>query len=675
MNSKNKELYQNYEVKFDSKEGNYKVKDKETEKKYVLNSEQFKIYKKITKKNKEKQDKKNEELVSFYNDMITFQPFQYKPYLNLISDENKEKCIYIADEVGVGKTFETGIILSELLYSGRIDLRKRILIICPNMLCKKWQEVLNMFFGLSSTIIKDMKESSNISIISFDSISNCKNIEEVELGVLIIDEAHNVSNARHEKIMKIREESQYTILLSATPLSGRDKDLNKQIELLFGKNNINENDFTFEIESCYFNRTLKEEMRKEKVKWHINNILIQNDRLKDYIKICEKIFNGRNTLKKFVGVNMIGSSVEAAKKYFDGFLNLEHSDIKKLLLESKLNKEDIYEYGFENWDEFLENICDENIEIEDIISNEEINDVLIDIKKLVNEDIYGKDYKFEALQKIIEENKLKSLKNEDSEHEFYKKIVVFVNFNETAHYLNDNIDNSILINGEIDISEKWKRFNEFKNPQSGKDVLIITNVACEGQDMDFCNTIVNYDLTYNPIQLAQRKGRIDRFEVKKPDLFIYNFCIENVDPSDEEIKEYIETNDINILKKYKNSIYSVLLNKLQEIKKSTGIYYNIIDTIGKTIESDEVLAKDKVVEVFKSMYGEEISTFESIEKIYMEQNKNKYKRANKLLEEKKISIEEKEDGISINSDKNNREFLKYVYDGGTLNSHLIYNNK
>lgn len=675
MSFESKKTYENYDYKYESKEKNYKFKNKETGERYVLNSEQFKIYEKITKKNKDKQDKRNEGLVSFYNDMITFQPFQYKPYLKLISDENKEKCIYIADEVGVGKTFETGIILSELLYSGRVDLRERILITCPNMLCKKWQEVLNMFFGLSSTIIKDIKELSNISIISFDSISNCKNIEMVELGALIIDEAHNVSNARHDKVMKIREESHYTILLSATPLSGKDKDLNKQIELLFGKNNINENDSTFEMESCYFNRTLKEEMRKEKVKWDINNILIQNDRLKDYIKICEKIFNGRNTLRKFVGLNMIGSSVAAAEKYFNELLKLEDSDIKKLLLGSKLNKEEIDEYGFENWNGFLESIQEENIDTEDIVSDEEINDILINIKDLANKNTQGKDYKFEELQKIIEKNRLKSLKKEDCEHEFYKKIVVFVNFNETAHYLNKKIDNSTLINGEIDTREKWRRFNEFKNLESGKDVLIITNVACEGQDMDFCNTIVNYDLTYNPIQLAQRKGRIDRFEVKKSDLFIYNFCIENVDPSDEEIKEYIETNDINILEKYKNSIYSVLMKKLQEIKNSTGIYYNIIDNVGKTIESDGVIAKDKVVEVFKSMYGEEISTFESIEKIYMEQNKNKYKKVNELLEEKEILIEEKVDRISINSNKNNREFLRYVYDGGTLNSHLIYNNK
>jgi superfamily II DNA or RNA helicase len=652
--------------------GSYECEAQSGEK-YILNSEQFEMLNQIIEKDQVKFNNKREKIISFYNDMITFEPFQYKPYLKLIDENNKCKCLYIADEVGVGKTFETGIIISELLYSGKVALNETILIICPNMLCKKWQEVLYMFFGLSSKVIKTATQLSNISIISFDSISRCDEMDEnLKIGLLIIDEAHKVSNARHEKIMKFRRNSNHTVLLSATPLSGQDKDSGKQIELLFNKAN---KDFSFEEESCYFNRTLKDEMRQGDINWHIKNIPIKNNILEGYISICKQLFSGRNTLRKFVGLKMLGSSPASAKVYIDYLLKLEFEEAKRLFIGSQLNKDEIEEYGFESLDELIEVLESEEDQENEIVDDDLIKDILEKIKDLSKALDVETDFKLEELKKIITKNRDYNSDIENKEYEFYKKMVVFVNFNETAHYLNENIENSILINGEIDADEKWKRFNEFKSFESEKDVLIITNVACEGQDMDFCNTVVNYDLTYNPVQLAQRKGRIDRFKVKKSDLFIYNFAIESVDPVDKEIKDFVEDRDDSVLKRYENSIYTVLLRKLKEIKKETGIYYNVVDTIGKTININKESAKQKVTEAFKQIYGDKIQDFNSIITFYEERSKKQYQKINALLQEKQICVSAKGDKVIIEVDKYNRDFLRYVYDGGTMNSHFIYNDK
>nr|WP_294490323.1 helicase-related protein [uncultured Anaerosporobacter sp.] len=659
---------------YSNESGIYECVDLECDRKFTLNVEQFKVFKQITEKNQIELKNDREEIISFYNDMITFEPFQYKPYLKLIDNNNKDRCLYIADEVGVGKTYETGIIISELLYSGRVDLNEGILIICPNMLCKKWQEVLDMFFGLSSKIIKSATLLSNISIMSFDSVSRCYEMDEnVKIGLLIIDEAHNVSNARYEKIMKFRKNSNYTVLLSATPLSGQDKDLGKQIELLFNKANMA---FSFEEESCYLNRTLKDEMRQGDIKWHIENIPIKNNILEGYISICKQLFSGRNTLRKFVGLNMVGSSPASAKVYMDYLLKLEFKEVKRLFIGSQLNKDEIEEYGFESLNELIEVLESEDDQENEMVDDDLIIDILENIKDLSskNRDLKT-DSKLEKLKIIIDKNKENYSKRENKEYKFYKKMVVFVNLNETAHYLNRNIENSILINGEIDMNEKWKRFNEFKNCDSDKDILIITNVACEGQDMDFCNTLVNYDLTYNPIQLAQRKGRIDRFEVKKSDLFIYNFAIEGVDPVDKEIKDFAEDMDRDVLKKYENSIYTVLLRKLQEIKKETGIYYNVVDTIGKTININKESAKQKVAEAFELIYGDKIQDFNSIKVFHKKKSEKQYQKMNTILKEKQICVSPNDDNIIIEVDKNNRDFLRYVYDGGTMNSHFIYNDK
>lgn len=614
-----------------------------------------------------------ESLVSFYNNMIEFNPFQYKPYLKLI--KNDKQAIYIADEVGVGKTFETGIIISELIYSNRISLQDNILIICPNMLCNKWQMILHFFFGLSSKVITRIEDLSNLSIISFDSISRCKELSKLDkkIGLLIIDEAHNVKKTRHQKVLNIRKQAQYTVLLSATPLSGKNEEHEIQKKLLFGKEN---GEFSFEKENDYLNRTLKDEMRNGNVKLNIKNVRIKNQLLEDYINVCKQIFESRTKLRRYAGLNMISSSPAAAKAYIHHLTKLKSEDVKRLFLLANIENEEVEEYGCENIEEFWNLVEDDPTVIQEI-RDEDIEEITEDIMgqlQGLSMKTYGADNKLESLKKIIEDHKQKFERNEEGKGQFYKKIVVFVNYNETAHYLHDKISNSILINGELSMEEKWRRFNTFKDMNSDEDVLIITNVACEGQDMDFCNTIVNYDLTYNPVQLAQRIGRIDRFEIKKTNLFVYNFSVENIDPDEQEIKTSIDQKrDLA----YPNSIYTVLLRKINEIYEKTGIYYNIIDNCGKTRVGNQQEAQKQVFELFKELYSG-LKDFNSIQRLYDAKHKEKYKIVNKLLASQKITIRYKKndtDKILIEVDKSNKDILRHIFDGGTLVSHLIYNNK
>lgn len=654
---------------------------------FVINKEELQIFlKQIT--NESTNVAKSTELVSFYNELIKFNPYQYKPYFKLISENNKKKCLYIADEVGVGKTFEVGIILSELLYSNKIEKVDSILIVSPNVLSKKWQEVLNIYFGFSSKIISKFEEiRSGISIISYDNISKLKENEmqeSISLGALIIDEAHNVNEERCKKLLRFRKKSNYSILLSATPLRGKDSNKEVQTKLLFGDENCK---ISFTEESQFLNRTLKNEMRDKKVNWIIENCKIENEVLNNYVEITEEIFSGRNTLKKFYGLNMISSSPKAAESYINHLSKLELKDIKELLVGSKLVKEDFEDFGYESIEELIldnetiQEICDDKGED---ISEEKLCCIMKSIEGL-SKDIKNQiedDKKLKKLKEII-----KDRKDKDSNTDYYKKIVVFVNYNATVEYLEKNIEESIRIDGTINTNEKLKRFNDFKTSDD-KNVLIITNVACEGLDMDFCNAIVNYDLTYSPVQLAQRKGRIDRFDVTCSDKYIYNFINEGVDPNNESIMNNVESteNDFKIFSEnYPNSIYPILLRKLRKIKKETGIYYNVIDSVGKTYQSDkeENDSKEnsiaKVIELFNSSIEYKFSSMGDIQNYYNKIHEETYVRVNKLLDEKNISIQKEnnknDESVLIKVNKNNRDFLKYVYDGGTINSHLIYNSK
>lgn len=665
---------------------------------FELDEHQFIRMKEIVEKNVDS-EKVDNELVSYYNDNIQFNPFQYKPYFRLISKENHNQAVYITDEVGVGKTYETGIIISELLYSKSVALDDNILIICPNMLCKKWQEVLHYSFGLYARIIRSCEEIHGISIISYDSISRDTLIKEKEIKLLIIDEAHNAGGARFEKIFLYRKMVQknkgYTVLLSATPLNGKNNSFEIQEKLLLGDTSLKNYNNLFEEENVYVNKTLKDVMRTQTVDCLIKNVMLyeendDNNLLLIYIKISDILFKGRNTINKYAGLNMIGSSPQCAKSYCEMLLNMDIQKLKDYILGSNINKEIFEDFGYETIEDVYEEfqhdddiaiVQEMNIQEELEYLKKECNNLNNKIDEVLRNPII-EDEKLKALLKLLDEYKEKA--NSEQEYsKFYKKIVVFTNYNDTAKYLSDNISESVVINGLITTDEKWNRFNKFKNSDS-INVLIITNVACEGQDMDFCNTIVNYDLTYNPVQLVQRKGRIDRFEVKKPQVFIYNFKWNRIDPKDEEYEilnafDYNFKNESlsNMSQKYSNSMYPIILRYLNRINKETGIYYRIIDEIGV---SNKSINKEQALEQLKKLFEEYFNrSFADIEDInaYYEEHKNMcYQKVNQELGNAGIKIKRDNRGdeyIAITIKKDNQDILRHIYDGGTLNSHLIYN--
>ena len=601
-------------------------------------------------------EKKSNVPVSFYNDVIDFNLFQYKPYFKLNSKENTEKSLYIADEVGVGKTFETCIIISEMLYSNKISLNDKILIICPNMLCRKWQEVLNHFFGLQSRIAKSTSDIQGISIMSFDALSSIPKDEIKDIALLIIDEAHNASGKRFEKLSSIRKNSNYAVLISATPLAGKQNDAKKQMELLF-KNELASN-FSFEKEGVYLNRTLKDELRDGNVTCHIENIEYDSENLSQYIDICNQIFQGRNTLRKFTGLNMIASSMAAAKAYINTLAKHDESKLQSFI-DSSQNEDD------DNDDDYFDESSSTNTTPPNA---KKLKNDIDNLNRSNAEFKPEEDAKLNTLKQIIEANQTKVTGEEGG---FYKKIIIFTNFNETAYYLEEHIEKSIVINGDTNESQKWANFNEFKDKNSDTDVLIITNVAAEGQDMDFCNTIVNYDLHYNPVVLAQRKGRIDRFKLRKNNIFVYNFCVKGIDPTPEQIMNYVN-NSVAI---NPNSIYSVILRKLRNIKETTGIYYNVIDNVGKSTHYiDKNSANERAIALYNEHFElEGFNTTSAIVEFYDSNKEKSYAKINEFLKEKDIEVSANENNLIITTDKNNRDFLKYVYDGGTLSSHMIYN--
>ena len=664
-----------------------------TEKEFYekLNNYEKEVYMKKKNDRYSQMERNKKKLLSPLNDLIRFNPFQYEPYYKLICQTEYPKTVYIADEVGAGKTVETGIILTELLFRREINLWRDVcLLICPNLLCRKWRDTLRSLFGLSASIVHSMDDiSAGITIVSFDTISKIeeRKTQETHPDVLIIDEAHNASGDRYGEIIKIRanvnRKKGYVILLSATPVSGNGSDEQKQKELLLSGKAAGDFSFSEQAGSDYLCRNKKDIMRCAqqpencKVEAEISNHFVENEALELFDQCCEALFSGKNTLLRVQGLNQVMSSPAAGLSFLDRLLSKSDDELLDYLKasdeETDADDESEDDYFYEENQYTLEDVgC--------------IREKLVAVKaKLHGEN----DKKLEKLIEIIRANSEKSGDNSNGEHSFYKHIIVFTDRVTTARYLEEELNKRKMdigipcevfrVTGEMFESEKRARLAQYEKEKEKMSVLIITNVACEGQDMDYGNTIINYDLNYNPVRMEQRRGRVDRFDVKKNKIFIHNFMVRgfDFDPSRRESEQTYS----------RFSKVKKIWDKIQEIKESTGTYYEILD---KEKGVEDKLSVGNMEKKLQTVFGHVIELAGAAGRSNIKNSRQlqeyivpecmgqfgRYDTVYSLVSDRirnfGIKIEDREDGrINIVTEKDNQDFLQYVYNGGTLISHLF----
>lgn len=196
---------------------------------------------------------------SYLASRTIFNPFQFKPLSKFIAPGSEER-LFIADEVGVGKTIEAGIIITELIARNRIDRRSPILIVCPNSLGPKWTKEmkerfnLNFHFHDGSSLKNALKNVITtgylpdgaiwsvvaLSLLRFSNYLNL--LKEINAereaplwSMVVIDEAHhmrNITTDSNETGSIISSLAETMLMLSATPLNLKDEDLFNQLHIL-----------------------------------------------------------------------------------------------------------------------------------------------------------------------------------------------------------------------------------------------------------------------------------------------------------------------------------------------------------------------------------------------------------------------------------------------------------
>ncbi|MCD4677692.1 MAG: DEAD/DEAH box helicase family protein [Desulfobacula sp.] len=198
-------------------------------------------------------------LYSYLGSKTIFNPHQFKPLLRFLSPSSDER-LFIADEVGVGKTIETGIILTEMMARGKLDNRTPILIICPNSLGPKWVKEMKERFRLDfhlhngktlrhsiTTAIQEgtIPQRYIFSIVALQLIRREEKLallEELDarrelppFGLVVVDEAHHMRNPETDSSKLgnlLSTMTEMMLMLSATPLNLNNEDLYNQMHIL-----------------------------------------------------------------------------------------------------------------------------------------------------------------------------------------------------------------------------------------------------------------------------------------------------------------------------------------------------------------------------------------------------------------------------------------------------------
>jgi len=469
----------------------------------------------------------------------------------------------LADDPGAGKTIMTGLFLKELLVRG--DL-KRCMIVSPGNLVEQWQDELYRKFNLRFEILTNDRieaavtgnvfSEANLCIVRLDKLSRNEDIQEklrvTDWDLIVVDEAHKMSatiwggEIKHTKRFQLgrlfSSITRHFLLLTATPHNGKEEDFQLFMSL------IDQDRFegvarsgTQAVDvSDVMRRLVKEDLLKfdgtplfpERRAYTVNYDLSPLE-AKLYTAVTNYVqeeFNRADQLnsdrKTTVGFALtilqrrLASSPEAIYQS----LKRRRERLENRLAEERLGKRaaDYIVPSYDDYDEddmpsaeledTEEKIVDQASAAQTITELEAEIATLKKLERMANDVRQsGEDRKWEELSKLLQDND--NMFGRDGMRE---KLIIFTEHRDTLRYLADKIrsllgsDEAVItIHGGMLRDERRKVEELFKQDKEVR-ILIATDAAGEGINLQRAHLMVNYDLPWNPNRIEQRFGRIHR---------------------------------------------------------------------------------------------------------------------------------------------------------------------
>lgn len=427
---------------------------------------------------------------------LTPLPHQLEVAKKVIEDMNGKAIL--ADEVGLGKTIEAGLILKEYMIRGLV---KKVLILVPASLVTQWAIELNTKFFIPAVSQRKsyVWEQCDIVVSSIDTAKRAPHreiINSLDYDLVIIDEAHKLKNNKtknYEFVQNLKKK--FCLLLTATPIQNRVNEIFNLVSLLKPGHLGSETAFYEKYKKD--SRSVNDD---EHLKELVNKVMIRNRRSDTGIEWTKRVVEAV-TIEFTEEERALYDTIESLKGYeADDNAARTRSPFSMITLQREAcsSRESVY-YTIQNMMKKTEN------------PSQEFQDTINLLTSKIN--AITKNSKAEKALEII--------KRADD------KVIIFTEYRATQLYLQWYLKQhgitSVPFRGGFKRGKKdWMR-DLFQNHAQ---VLIATEAGGEGINLQFCNHIINFDLPWNPMRLEQRIGRIHRLGQKK-DVMIYNFAIKD----------------------------------------------------------------------------------------------------------------------------------------------------
>ena len=511
----------------------------------------------------------------------------------------------LAHDPGAGKTIMAGLIIKEMKLR---NLASRILIVVPGHLKDQWRRELKDKFeetfvvadrGTANSLYgQNVWSHQNQLITSIDFAKRDEilpSLEASQFDLIIVDEAHKMAAYRYnDKITRtgryklgeiLSKNTEHLLFLTATPHKGDVENFRLFLDLLqpgfFATSEMLEESIE-RNENTLFLRRIKEDMKNFDgtplfLPRHVSSPSydLSSSERELYRKITEYVKNQFNKAltsekRRNIGFALIILQRRLASSSYALWRSLirRRDRLKEMLDEfekSKKSKPKIFD--FDEADEMSEeerwqqeslwetlSIAENREELEREIQT--LGELVTETKKVIDQNVEVKLEKLKETMKALEE-RAKS-----------EKILIFTESKDTLEYLEKRIISwgySVnVIHGGMTLDERIQAELLFKTKTQ---VMIATEAAGEGINLQFCHLMVNYDIPWNPNRLEQRMGRIHRYG-QKYEVFVYNLLA----------RDTIE-----------GRIFKRLFEKLEEIKVRMGSD-KVYDIIGEIYRDKDLAA-------------------------------------------------------------------------------------